>query len=115
MLTAALPTDAVPSETFREDVVAPSESSRQDAVAPSSTRCKKRCEASTLDENAHLRGKAKPTDQYRFFHSIRVDCLECVEYWLEVGMDPSEGSSEHPDWDAFAWAHHFDAKRPDCI
>ena len=127
LLTATSPTDARPS-----DVVDPSSTRRKtpcevntlnengqltaasrDAVAPSSTGRKQRCEASTLDENAHLHARTPQTDQYRFLHSIRMDCLECVEYWLEAGIDPCEGTSSHPEWTAISWAEHFNAQRLD--
>ena len=72
------------------------------------------CHCAAQQEDFHLGNERKnmnKTDHYRFLYRIRADCVECVRYWLHLGAKLHQGTENHPDWNAVAWAQHFNATR----
>ena len=55
--------------------------------------------------------KTNKSDHYRFLYSARADCVQCVQYWLEQGLDPQEGTLHHAGWNAVEFARRFNATR----
>ena len=70
------------------------------------------CRDASRNENFHLDKKTTKSDHYRFLYSVRADCVQCVEYWLQQGLDPQQGTQHHSDWNAVEFAKHFNATRP---
>ena len=69
------------------------------------------CADAQRNENYHLDKKTNKSDHYRFLYSARADCVQCVQYWVEQGLDPFQGTLHHPDWNAIEFARHFNATR----
>ena len=43
-------------------------------------------------------------EHYLFLYAASTNCTTCLKAWLARGKDPNRGLSNHPEWNALAWA-----------